>query len=499
LSTPQFMRTLHDIGPLSIEKSYMKSLGDCFNPGKIYFDGRCFEPDESRAGVAELANYLCRTLTSSSPFIHLYAENSIKTLLALFAIVKIGRIAVILDPRNGTLERSETQADTPPAAIITPAVKAHGWDFAQEVCFQEKGAPVSTESLHDVCIMLYTAADDGYAKAVMLTHENVLANAGAIASGNGVVPGTVSAALLPLSHGFGLQTGMIAPAISGADSVIAGTDILQKPGMLANLLAEHKVTHCYSIPAIYYLCAKALRHRAHEVHLSSAISGGYALTMHVYEAMLKSCGVPVRQGYGLSEASPVCSWVFPESGGDPLSIGQPIACCEMDIRSDNGQLHHPGSGEIVVRGKNVMRGYFNAHEQSEKVLKNGWLYTGDIGYKDGNGCYHLQSTKKRMINHAGMKVYPAELERYLLTNTNVERVCVFGKTDSITAERVGCMVALHHDTPENRIALHEWLKEAVADYKIPHQMEFVKVQAFDNLSTGKDGGGGAKKGGYIDR
>jgi long-chain acyl-CoA synthetase len=466
----------------------MMRIHDALCPGNIFFKNRTFTPSEIIAGVNQFARRLDDELVSKSPFVYLFASNNIKTILALYGIVKAGRICVVVDPRIGRLELAEMRADTPPAACVRMDDAIVCWDFDRELeILPDDGRTPLPEDLDDVCMMMYTAADDGFAKAAMLTHENVLADAFAIAAGNGVTPGTVSLAALPMSHGFGLQTGLFTPTVTGADAVIAQTGDTVNARNLYRLLQERRVTHFYSIPAVYYLLCKAMRHEPRSTGLKSLISGGYALKKKQHDAMMTVCGLPIRQGYGLTEAAPVCSWVFNGNDADSESIGRPIACCDMKIARDPAD--NPGAalpGEILVKGTNVMKGYYRHQAVNSRVLRDGWLHTGDIGYEDGNGYFFLQKTKKRMINHAGMKVYPAEVERHLKTNDNIAATVLYGIDDPIAGEKVGCTMQLKTDTPALRESIRRWMSDGLSDFKLPGTIRFVNEHEMGEAIGGRE-------------
>ena len=194
----------------------MQLLTDFLQPGKVIFRKKEYGPEIVMAGIDSVARYLKDNLVSDSPFVYLFATNHIKTVFSYFGIIKARRVCVIMDPKIGKLELSEMLLDTPPAACIRIDKATETFDFSKEIEIRNQSwKNDGGEDLSDVCTMIYTAAEDGYAKAVMLTHENMLANARAIAEGNSVTAGSITCALLPFCHSFGLQTGIITPLLSG--------------------------------------------------------------------------------------------------------------------------------------------------------------------------------------------------------------------------------------------------------------------------------------------
>ncbi|MBN1577640.1 MAG: acyl--CoA ligase [Chitinispirillaceae bacterium] len=452
----------------------MKRLTDYLQPGTVYFRNRAFGPVEIMAGIDAVARYLSDNLTSQSPFVYLFASNHVKTVLAFFGIIKAQRICVVVDPGIGRLELQEMMRDTPPAACVRIDEAAITWDFNKEIEITATvWADDGSEDLSDVCMMMYTAAEDGYAKAAMLTHENIASDAGAIASGNHVDYVSMSMAVLPFSHAFGLQTGVITPLLSGGNTIFVANEDFSKPRHIINLIMSLDVTHYYSIPALYYLLGKALRYGGTIRTVRSFISGGYTLSDIIRDRFLNSYGICIRQGYGLTEASPVCSWVFFDAPDRTKSIGKPISCCEMKIAQHEGLIAtNSETGEIVVRGTNVMKGYYHNLEATERVIKDGWLLTGDLGYRDSNGYFYFIGTNKRMINYGGVKIFPNEVERLMKMNENVINAAFYAEKNPLMHELVGARVTLKVNSLEFQLKFRQWLKGNLTDYKIPKRIHF---------------------------
>ncbi|MBN1290935.1 MAG: acyl--CoA ligase [Candidatus Latescibacteria bacterium] len=452
----------------------MKLLTDYLQPGTVYFRNRTFEPTEIMAGIDAVARYLSDNLTSQSPFIYLFASNHVKTVLAFFGIIKARRICVVVDPGIGRLELQEMMQDTPPAACIRIDDAAISWDFSREIEIRSTvWADDSSEDLSDVCMMMYTAADDGYAKAAMLTHENLASNAVSIAAGNQVNADSLSMAALPFSHAFGLQTGVITPLLSGGDSILVDNKDLVKARNIVEMLMSFAVTHFYSIPAIFYIIGKILSQHKTIRTVQSFISGGYALPDTIRDRFLDSYGICIRQGYGLTEASPVCSWVFYDAPARTKSIGKPISCCEMRVIQNNkSDCAKSETEEIALRGTNVMKGYYRKREATERVLRDGWLFTGDLGYMDNEGYFYLTGTNKRMINYGGVKIYPAEVERLMKMNENVISAAFYAEKDPLMYERVSSNIILKRNSLAAESNIREWMSSNLSGCKISKQIQF---------------------------
>ncbi len=453
----------------------MQLLTDFLQPGKVIFRKKEYGPEIVMAGIDSVARYLKDNLVSDSPFVYLFATNHIKTVLSYFGIIKARRICVIMDPKIGKLELSEMLLDTPPAACIRIDKATETFDFGKEIEIRNQPwKNDSGEDLSDVCTMIYTAAEDGYAKAVMLTHENMLANARAVAEGNKVTPNSLTCCLLLLSHSFGLQVGTITPFMVKGDTIIPEEIDLIKPNNLFDKINDLPVSHFYSIPATYYFLSR-ISDKCHIFKKANrVISGGYALGNEIRERFLIKYQIQICQGYGLSEASPVCSLNLSKDSSKEKSIGTPLKCCNIKIfDSKNNELLSNQRGEICIKGANVMKGYYHHHEATKNVLKEGWLHSGDWGVKDNEGYIYFSGLKKRMVNYGGNKVYPSEVERFIKLNTNVLEADVFGKEDKLSGQTVHAKIRLEKNIQTAQDAFFRWCHENISDYKVPSKVEFI--------------------------
>jgi long-chain acyl-CoA synthetase len=453
----------------------MQLLTDFLQPGKVIFRKKEYGPEIITAGVDSVARYLKDNLVSDSPFVYLFATNHIKTVFSYFGIIKARRICVIMDPKIGKFELNEMLLDTPPAACIRIDKATETFDFGREI--EIRNPPWkndSGEDLSDVCTMIYTAADDGYAKAVMLTHENLLANARAIAEGMGLSEKTISCALMQFSHLFAIQVGMISPFLVRGGIFIEDNSDIKNISCFADQIDKVGITNFYSVPIIYFLLSKVntISEQVKKVH--TFVSGGYKLPENIFQRFFKKTNYEIHEGYGLSEASPVGTCHRPGDKIRILSVGRSVPCCKVKIMV-NGGLENPikQQGEICIRGTNVMKGYYRHPDATKSVLAGGWLHTGDLGYMDKDGFVYFTGQKKRMINYGGMKVYPAEVERLLKMNNNALEAEVFGKDDKLSGQSVNAKIRLENNTKTAQDDLIKWCRGNFSDYKIPSKVEFI--------------------------
>jgi len=194
--------------------------------------------------------------------------------------------------------------------------------------------------------------------------------------------------------------------------------------------------------------------------------------------------VPLIEGYGLSEASPVVSKNPLHGVRKAGSIGIPIANVEMSLQDESGKLLGANeTGEICVRGGNVMMGYWNQPEETRKVFRDGWLLTGDVGHRDADGYYYITDRKKDMLLVNGINVYPREIEEVIYHFPGVKEAAVIGVPDARRGEQPVAFVAAAEGQALDEKALHEFIRSKLADYKVPKQIIF--LPALPKNATGK--------------
>jgi long-chain acyl-CoA synthetase len=441
---------------------------------KVLFGDASFASEDLDAAAADLAQFLINNRRVDSPFVHFLAPNHPKTLIALFGVSKAGLIAVPLDPGIKRLPLGELKRDSSPCAVIGIDPHSENWDLSSEVSFPSRmERELPNDDLTDVCMMIYTAADDGWYKGTLLTRNNLLCMAQAIVGGHRLGTSSTTCALLPLHHIYGLQTGALAAQVAGGSIVLANPSHLAHLASVLEAIRRAHVTDLYSLPVVYHLAARVPGVATLLRGVRTVTSGGYKLPEGVFEKFRDRVGLEIHEGYGLTEASPICTYHLPEQRVKPESVGPSFTCCKVLIQNETGQNVAPGEiGEVVVKGPNVMKGYFGYPSRTSEVLRGGWLHTGDLGWFDRDRYLHLSGLKKRMLNVGGKNVYPAHLERLIRSHANVDSVRVFGESLSYLGETVRARVTLSRDSPSMRSALVEWLQKEVTPHLNARRIEF---------------------------
>ncbi|WP_037372257.1 long-chain-fatty-acid--CoA ligase [Anaerovorax odorimutans] len=344
--------------------------------------------------------------------------------------------------------------------------------------FYKKVSEISIDNFEDftdentISTFLYTSGTTGKPKAAMLTHKNLTINAEQCYLGLHSRPDDNYMCVLPMFHVFAFTACILMPLWSGATISILESF---QPKEVIDILIKDDITIFMGVPAMYVVLLEASKKNITFPKLRLAVSGGAALPVEIYRQSREIMKLPVVEGYGLTEASPGVSFNPPHGVQKEGSIGLPIPYIECKIVDENDiELPANEIGELVVRGENVMMGYYKQPEETEKTLRNGWLHTGDLAKKDEEDYIYIVDRKKDMVVVAGMNVYPREVEEAIYQYSKVKEVAVIGVKDKLRGEAVKAFVVLKENEECTSKELLQFLKERLAVYKLPRKIEFVE-------------------------
>jgi long-chain acyl-CoA synthetase len=340
-------------------------------------------------------------------------------------------------------------------------------------------------SAEDTCVIIYTSGTTGKAKGAELTHSNLLLNAVMICDLMQGSPDDVAITVLPLFHIFGMTVLMNAGMYKGRTSVLLPRF---DPEMTFDAMQKHKVTIFAGVPTMYWglynyadpkfdyeLIAKNLR---------LCCSGGAALPVKLLHEFEKRFNVSILEGYGMSEGSPVVTFNQLNAVRKPGSIGKEFWGVDVKlVDEDDSEMPVGTKGELLFRGHNVMKGYYNRPEDTQQALRGGWMHSGDIAVKDEDGFFFIVDRSKDMIIRGGMKIYPREVEELMIQHEAVSLVAVVGTPCEEMGEQVKAFVVLKPGKEIPAEDLIAWTKSRIASYKSPRQVEF--VAALPMNATGK--------------
>jgi len=351
-------------------------------------------------------------------------------------------------------------------------------DFPNVVPENRPSDSQSSES--DLAVIIYTSGTTGRPKGALLSHGNLLHNFESCRIVLEAVGEDRIVVLLPMFHSFMLTVGILLPMLVGGSIVLIKS--LHPPKNIVQEIFQRRATLLPAVPQFF----RTLTHGSVPVDLPLrlCISGGAPLPAEILKEFTEKFPIPLLEGYGLSEASPVVSFnpiLGPWKAG---SIGVPVANVEVSVQNEDGKILSPGeTGEICVRGGNVMQGYWNQPDETAKVLRAGWLLTGDIGHGDADGYFYITDRKKDMLLVNGINVYPREIEEILYKFPGIKEAAVVGVPDARKGEQPLGFVAANDGITLDEKAVLQFLRERLADYKVPRRIIF--LPALPRNATGK--------------
>jgi long-chain acyl-CoA synthetase len=334
--------------------------------------------------------------------------------------------------------------------------------------------PDVTGDLHDPAFVLPTGGTTGAPKAVTLSHHNLMAQAWQLTHWSRGRHGEESIlAVLPFFHSYGLSAALMTGMAIGATLVLHHRF---RPASAVRLVEKHRPTMMLAVPAMLAaMNEQVLRKEKHDMtSLKAIMSGGAALPAAVADEFSEHSGATIVEGYGLSEASPVTHAGPLDGSAIPGTIGLPVSDTDARIvdAADGKRVLPPGTvGELVVRGPQVMLGYWNNPEATAKVIRDGWLHTGDLATCDERGFFRIVDRIKDLIITSGFNVYPADVEEVLRGYPGVKDVAIVGVPDEQRGEVVKAVLALESEKQFNRSQFEAFAREKLAAHKRPRIIE----------------------------
>jgi long-chain acyl-CoA synthetase len=462
----------------------------------LVFEDQQFTYSELIRSINRLSNALVKACVQKGDCVALLMGNRPEFVAAYFAAMRIGALAVTLNPMSTVHELSHYLAETKPTAIVCKGdqiskineVKSGAERISimistepvdgtvpyEEVQrdFSDKFKAVDVSPDHPA-VVIFTAGLLGKALGAVLTHNNLYCNSIMLREQCDGGPEHRGLALIPLFHAFGAAVNLLCNIQVGATVYLVEKVDFPK---LIPWLQKARITFSGMVPMVYY---GLLYHPACSgldlASMTIAISGGAPLSMEIYEKFCERYGIDIYQGYGLTEASPVVSWNNINVPNKPPTVGLPIPDVTVAIHDDNGNPLRAGvEGEVVVEGPTVMLGYYGRQQETEIVIRNGWLYTGDLGYLDQDGYLTLTGLKKDLIITSGFNVYCQEVEEILIRHPQVADVALVGVPDLMRGEVIEALIVPEQGTRPEEREIVRFCREYLSRYKCPRKVSLVK-------------------------
>lgn len=426
--------------------------------------------------------------------------NCLEYIVSYYTIQRLGGILVQVNPMYQQSELAYLLEDSEATAFIGHREQKQklaliGWDAKLTLIFVEgashegeygyyeeiaavssKPPSVEIDPREDIAVLQYTGGTTGRSKGVMLTHYNLVSNVlQSFAYSDGVFerPGERILSVSPFFHVYGM-TGAMNIAVYGAATIIC----LRRfdANHTLEVIRKYRPTFFPGVPTMYIAL---LQHPdAETIGLDSfkvCNSGSAPMPVEVMREFERKTGARIIEGYGLSEAAPITHRNPIHGKRKPGSIGLPLPntdCKVVDLETGTVELPPGEPGELIIKGPQVMKGYWKNQEETAAVLRDGWLYTGDIATMDEEGYFYIVGRKKEMIIASGYNIFPIEVEEVIYQHPAVAEACVFGIPDPYRGETVMAVIVPKNEMPVTEKEIIDWCSARLAKYKVPRSVEF---------------------------
>jgi long-chain acyl-CoA synthetase len=458
----------------------------------IHGERRINYRDLNRA-AASLGNHLRSLGLAKGDRVAVMLPNCLEFVIAYFAVQKIGGVAVTLNVQSTPYELRHLLGNSDAKGLITQEAMAKRYEeirdelplcrhlittngeetpFGKAVADAPFSEAIPEMADDDPAVMIYTAGLTGRPLGAVLTHKNLLTQSLLLRTICHRDTGDRGLAVIPFFHSFGAVANMLAPLRIGASVVLMDRFTLES---IFTAIEKEQVTYIAAVPRLFL---GMLFHEGAEKYrvdsLKVCITGGAAMPPDFIPVFEEKFKVKIMEGYGLTEASPVSSFSRLDMPQKPGSIGIPIPNVAARIVDETGREVPRGTiGELILRGENIMKGYYGDPERTAQVLKDGWLYTSDLGRMDEDGYIFLTGRKKRMIITSGFNVYPREIEIVLELHPAVAKARIVGKEDLLRGEIVKALIVRKSAVDLEERDLLKHCRTYLSTYKVPREIEFV--------------------------
>jgi long-chain acyl-CoA synthetase len=445
--------------------------------------------------VNSLGNHMKRLGLQKGDHIAIMLSNIPEFVITYFAVQKIGAVAITINALSTShelrhfLKNSDAQMlvttlslskrfeeirkDLPMCKhLIVVGDRESAGTFQQAV---EKGPfhiEIPEMAPDEPAVIIYTSGLMGNSLGAVLTQRNLLTQSELIRALCGGSDKDRALAMIPLFHAFGAVVNMLCPIRMGAGIVLMDRFTIEG---IFHAVEREKVSYIAAVPRLFLGMLFQKEIERYELRsLKFCITGGSAMPVDMIFPFEEKFGVKLMEGYGLTEASPVCSFNRLDMPQKPGSIGVSVPGTEAKVFDErNMEVSMNTVGELVVRGVNVMKGYYKDDQATAQALRGGWLHTGDLARIDEEGYIFFVGRKKRMIITSGFNVYPKEIEDVLGFHPSVKAARVIGKEDLLRGEIVKALIVKRQGSSADEEDIIKHCRTYLSSYKVPREIEFV--------------------------
>ena len=473
-------------------------------PDKLFLfseaDKRRFTYTEFQAAVARTANLLAAHGVCKGDVVSLLLPNSVEYVIAYFACWRLGALA---GPINSLLKSQEivyVVSNSEAKALLVnsefrpviestrdqlPTLKAVITydDEATATREQSSVAPVTEIDRDHEAIIIYTSGTTGKPKGCLLTHGNVIANARQITKWLGFTENDRLLTIMPLFHMNAVSVTTLSALYAGGSSVVS---LRFSASRFWQIVSEYEITSFGSVATMLSMLLSTYPDGVpaglKTDQLRFAMCGSAPVPAEVMRRFEETFNCLVVEGYGLSESTCRSTFNPPDQRRRPGSCGLPIGNEMCVVDEEDREVPDGELGEIVLRGENILKGYYKNEAANEAAFRSGWFHTGDIGYRDQDGFYFIVDRKSDMIIRGGENIYPREIDEVLYQHPDIAAAAAVGVPDNLYGEEVAAVVVLKPGAKSSEQEMIEYCKARLADYKCPKTVHFV-----DDIPKGPTG------------
>ncbi len=458
------------------------------SPDKVFLlsegDGRQFSYREFENAVWRVAGMLGAQGVGKGDVVSLLLPNSVEYIIAYFACWELGALA---GPVNGHLKAQEIEyvVSNSEAKLMlvnseflskveTIPVPRRVFDNVSERGEEFKEEKKSQLEAEDEAIIIYTSGTTGKPKGCLLTHGNVIANARQISEWLGFNENDRLLTMMPLFHMNAVSVTTMSALYAGGSTVVSQKFSASR---FWQIISDYQITSFGSVATMLSMLLSTYPDGVPQGlktdQLRFAMCGSAPVPAETLRRFEETFNCLVVEGYGLSESTCRSTFNPPDERRRPGSCGLPIGNEMRVVDEEDRDVPDGELGEIVLRGENILKGYFKNDAATATAFRNGWFHTGDIGYRDADGFFYIVDRKSDMIIRGGENIYPREIDEVLYQHPRIAAAAVIGVPDELYGEEVAAVVVLKPEAKLSELEVMEFCKERLADYKCPKTVRFV--------------------------